>query len=197
MIVDKDMRKDLILPEERKAFALSYLMDFSISRSASRCKISTVTAQNWLKDKNVIDFIVRNQTEIAQKCNITQEEVLNELGKIAFFKHDYLTDLSLEVEEGTFGISIAEFENIDFSAVQSVVVKMDKNDNPYLEIRPYNKVDALKSLQEWFIKSKIPENVHFHITREDLAGRSAADVAKDYHDLVQNARLPSPDSIKL
>jgi len=185
-----DVRTDLVIDDIKKHFALNYLMDFNMAFACRRVGIARKTGMNWLKEKSVQDFIAENQAIVAQKCNITQEEVLNELSKIAFFDHkSYMTDLNFEVEEGSIGITLEQYDMIDFSAVQSVIAKTDKMGVPFIEIKPYNKVEALKQLLEWFKNSKIAENVHFHITREDLKNRSAQEITKDYHNMVQNAPL--------
>lgn len=193
-----------ILDPRKKNFAMQYLLDFNVPLASKRCGISKATANNWLREEPIKDFITENQAKVAQQCNITQEEVLNELGKIAFFKHDYMTDLSLESrpadqaledamensEQGIIGVRIEDFQDIDFSAVQSVVLKLDGGKQPYLEIRPYNKLEALKVLNEWFVKSK-PDGSGITLTPEDLNdGRSAAERARDYHDMVQNVQIP-------
>lgn len=194
MPVIEDVGKDLALPPKKLDFANQFMFDFNVKFSAKRAGITQATARAWLKDPAVENYITTNQMNVAQKCNITQEECLNELSKIAFFNHkDILQDVEIDKETGNIKVDMQCFKDADLSAAKSVMIKTDSQGKPFIEIMPYNKLDALKELLSWFDKSKIADTVNFIITKEDMVGRTAQDITKDYHDLVQNAPLPKPE----
>jgi len=187
---NKELSKQMSpVPEcglEEHAFVMSFLLDQNRAAAARRCGICDKTARKWLQKPGVQALITRKAREIEQVCDVTLAECLNELKKIAFFKHqEYAKDFKFEVEEGCLGVTLEDFKDMDTSAIASMNMKVNSQGVPYVEIRPYNKIEALKELIAHLKGYQGPSSVHLHINSADAKKMSAQEIAARYQVAVR------------
>lgn len=103
--------KKLELSPKRERFCQEWVIDCNSTQAAIRAKYSKAragqTGARLYKDGNIKARIAELQAEIGEKLGITQEKVLNELGKLAF------TDLADVVEITENGVKIKNSEELD------------------------------------------------------------------------------------
>jgi len=168
-----------------REFALSYIQDFNVLFTAQRMGFSHQKARTWIKKPVVLDIIRVESRKVQQTFSTTLEETLNEIKRIAFFDHkDIIKNVSAKVEEGDFGIELHDFDDIDTRSVKNITISMFKS-GPVIHVEPYNKMEALKELKDYFMKLNAPGEVHVHITAEDMAKKTAIQSAHDYQELVK------------
>jgi len=172
----------------RKVFVSNYLAGFSIKQAAKTTKIPYRTAKLWMTRQDVKDAILEKQCEITQKCDITYEECLNQLAKIARFDHkDYASNFSVSPETGDVGVTMEAFDNIDTEAIQELSCKINAQGVPYVVIKPYNKLEALKELLNRLEGTNGDKHIHFHMDKEEARSKTAAELSSNYQELVRNS----------
>lgn len=157
-----------------KVFIASYLLDFNISKASARCHIGTKKGIAILKRDHVQAAIEKNVNQISQKCMISAEECLNELGKIAFYKHPSVTDGVLSAED---------LEDLDMSAINTIEQITDrKTGEVRFKIVPYDKIQALKEL----LSHMKPQNNSMPVFSEkELEGKSLQEISAAYSVLAE------------
>lgn len=164
-------------------FVISYLMDHNVRQAAKRCGITTAAAHRILKKRPVQNMILKKAKEIEEVADITIEQCVNELKRIALFDHkDYLKDF----KDGQ--MTLKDFEEMDTRGIQSMNIKVNNEGVPMVEIKPYDKVSALKELLSHLKGYKGPQQVHFHFTDEQAQKMSGQEVTARYQQIV------NPDS---
>ena len=172
-------------PPEAKYIA-TYLVNFDKKAAAKAAGVKYATGNKYLYRPHVKRYLKEHAKAIQEKCELTVEDVVNELKKIAFFKHsEYAEDFQMDVERGNIGVTMKEFENIDTSAIASMNAKINAQGIPYVEIKPYNKVEALKIILDHIKGYQGPTDVHFHL--EDNKDMSAQEVAAKYQVMIQES----------
>lgn len=111
------------MTDAQKRFCDEYLIDLNATRAYkvaySRCKkdeTASVNASKLLRNTKVQKYILEKQKEIEKRTEITQDMVINELAKIAFFdtKDLYRPDGTLK--------SISEIDSNTSRAISSIKV---------------------------------------------------------------------------
>lgn len=115
----------MALNDKQKRFAEEYLIDLNATAAAKRAGYSEKTAYSMghelLKKPEIQTYIQERQVQLQESLNITQERVLKEYAKIAFFdiRKAYDTDGSLlpvhELDDETAG-AICGIESIEEKA---------------------------------------------------------------------------------
>lgn len=176
------------LDEEKRLFVDIYLMNFNILRAANKIGVPVGTARCWLKHKDIKLAIQDRKRDIQQKCDITLEECLNELAKIAFYDHkDATKNIVYDEETKMLKIDMEAWEDVDTSAIQEFYIKQDGNGKPYVVFKPYNKLDALKELMNRLEGTNGDKHLHLHMTKDEMGNLSSKENSNVYQQLVQNA----------
>jgi len=180
--------EDIPLKPEQNAFINCLLLSNNRKMAAQKTGISISTAKNWLKEPNVKREIQNRIQSAKQRCDITLDECLNELGKIAFFDFkDIATDFKHKLQDGELGLTFEEFEDMDTSVIQEMTVKLNAQGIPYIVVKPYNKVEALKELLNRLSGGGGEKHLHLHLSKEDMKGKTAQELAANYQRLVQKS----------
>lgn len=187
-MANKKLAKKPTLLDKYDNFVNIYLLTCNLSITARKCGIAVNTANKWFQRPEVKDAIVRRQATIAQKCDVTVEECLNELQRIAFFDHkDYLKNFKVDPSSGEYGATLKDFEEMDTRALQEVSCKINAQGIPYVQIKPYNKVDALKELMNRIQGTGGDKHLHLHLNPEEMRNMSTKDATAAYQQLVEKA----------
>lgn len=177
-----------LISEQHKIFLSIYMVNNNALKAAERCGVSRRTAWNWLQRDDVNKAMAEKRLEIQQRCEVTIDECLNELAKIAFFKHsDYASNFKVDPESGEIGVTLEEFNEIDTSAIQEMSCKINAQGIPYVVIKPYNKIEALKELLNRLEGTNGDKHVHLHLTPEEMSKMNSKETSSNYQQLVQNA----------
>jgi hypothetical protein len=164
-------------------FLMTYLMTRNVSEACRTVHISNQTGHKWLKKKEMKAIIEEYGRRITQKFELTLDKCLNELKKIAFFDHkDYLEKFSFK--DGEACVEISDLENIDTTAIKSMTIKTNSKGIPYVEIKPYDKMEALKELIVHLKGYQGPKELHLHVTEDKVKKLSAQEVSANYQMLV-------------
>lgn len=164
---------------QEHSFVLGYLMTHNVKDAAKKASISVPTAKEWLKKQPIKRMILSKAKEIEQVADVTIAECVNELKKIAFFDHkDYLKDFNKDF------IELKDFEDMDTSGIQSMNVKLNAKGDAYVEIKPYNKIEALKELLLHLKGYQGPSSVHLHINEETAKNLTSQEISAEYHTIV-------------
>ena len=177
-----------VLNEQRKKFIDYFLLCNSVTRAARKAGVTRRTGHNWLNNAEIKEEIARRVSTVVQTCDITLEECMNELAKIAFFDHKtYATNFEFDIESGQFGCTLEEWDNIDTSALQEISHKVSASGIPYIVFKPYDKVQALKELMNRIEGTSGDKHLHLHLDKEQLKNKSAQEVASEYQQLVKGS----------
>lgn len=142
-----------LTPKQQK-FCEEYLIDLNATQAAIRAGYSEDTAGSMgsenLKKPEIQEYLSQRQNELKTKTGITQERVLNELAKIAFFdmRNAYTVDGSLKSPKefdddaagAISGIDIYEERVSDADSDEKIVVGTTK------KIKLHDKIRALDAL---------------------------------------------------
>ena len=177
------------LSPHRQIFVSHFLATWSIKRAAQLSKTPLRTATYWMTLQEVKDAISEKQIDVAQRCDITYEECLNILAKIARFEHsDYASDFRMNLENGEIGLTLEAFDRMDTSVIQEMSCKVNAQGIPYVVIKPYNKLEALKELLTRLQGNMGGEqHLHLHLNSEETKKMSASELSANYQQMVQNA----------
>jgi hypothetical protein len=175
------------LTENEQIFVNIYPLTYNVYLTARKCGITNKTAFKYLRKPAVKAAIATVTEKVAQRCEVTAEECMNELYKIAFFDHkSYLEKFSPDPENGEMGIKLKDLEEMDTSALQEISVKVSGG-IPYIVAKPYNKVEALKELMNRLQGTNGDRHLHLHLSPEEMKKVSAQEAASTYQQLVQKA----------
>ncbi|WP_130861446.1 terminase small subunit [Bacilliculturomica massiliensis] len=126
---------------KKQKFAEEYLIDLNATQAAIRAGYSPKTAhsqgQRLLKDVDVANYIKQRQKQLQKKTEITQERVLAEYAKLAFFDPRNLfetdgspksiTELDDETAAALAGLDVQEvFEGVGSNRVFAGYIKKYK-----------------------------------------------------------------------
>ena len=182
----KDTSNLPVLTEERKNFVNIYLLTFNVRRAAKKCGVTRMTANNWLHRPEVKTEIQRRSALVAQECDVTVSECMNELARIAFFNYkDCIKNFKVDPESGDLGMTLDDWEDMDTSALQEIACRVNAQGIPYVTIKPYDKVAALKEILNRLDGIKDENHLHLHLTKEELKGKSAQEVSSAYQQMVR------------
>jgi len=133
------------LTAKQRLFVAEYLIDLNATKAAIRAGYSTRTAE-WighqqLKKTQVSSAIQKAMDERAKRIGITQDRVLLEYARIAFYDPRKLVDANGK---------IIPFANLDEDTARAVVsfdmVSMEKSESELVKVRLADKLAALNSL---------------------------------------------------
>lgn len=158
---------------------MTYVLNFNIRETASMIGLSTSTCRGYLKKPHVDKEICHFRTVVAEKCGVTQERVLNELARIAFY------DMSEHVDQITdSGVTFKDYDQMDTRVLSEVTTCSTASGETYTTIKTPPKLKALEILTNFF-KGQVPDqHVHYHISKEDLEGKTATEVTQSYNSIL-------------
>lgn len=143
----------MTLNDKQKRFCEEYIIDLNGAQAAIRAGYSEKTAKEiasrLLTKVNVQEFIQNRQKELQQSTGITQERVLREYAKVAFF------DIRNIYTETNTLKSISDLDDDSASVIAGIDVMEEKGGNGQGEqvtlgwtkkIKLHNKIAALDSL---------------------------------------------------
>ncbi len=185
MRTQKNKNNVPVITDDKLEFINLYLLSYNVPRVAKKCGIAKQTAYQWLKRPEVQKAILDRKDSVAQQCDITVQECMNELAKIAFFDHkSYASDFKFDIEAGEFGCTLEDWRNMDTSALQEVSCKVNAQGIPYIVFKPYDKINALKELMNRLEGTNGDKHLHLHLTPEEMKDKSAQEIASDYQQLL-------------
>jgi len=176
-----------ILPkitQQQAVFVQLYLQTGILKYCAEQTRTSLPTLHRWLQLKKIRTHLQHYRSKIASKCPYTADDVANEAGRIAFQDlKDTIPGLKYDNETGEAYVTAAEWSQVDGRLIKSV--KQDMKDGiSVIKLEFWDKIAALRLLQD-HLKSADPEkHVHFHLTPEDLASRDIHGAAAAYRALM-------------
>ncbi len=152
------------MTDAQKRFCDEYLIDLNATRAYktaySRCKkdeTANVNGSKLLRNAKVQEYIAEKMKEREQRTEITQDMVVNELAKIAFFniKEIYNANGTLKeitnINEKTAG-AISSIKTLQKAGAMKINVKTDDNipiehiQEQTVEFKTNDKVKALELL---------------------------------------------------
>lgn len=167
------------LTDNEKRFIMTYVLNFNIKETASIIGLSPSTCRSYLKKPEVEKEVNHFRTTIAEKCGVTMERVLNELSRIAFY------DIGDHVEQITdSGVTFKDFDEMDTRVLSEVTTNSTSDGMTYTTIKTPPKIKALEILANIFKGQPAEQHVHFHVTKEELDNKTAAEAAQDYNSLL-------------
>jgi phage terminase small subunit len=171
-----------VTPAQHK-FVLAYLIDFNVSKAAKSVGVTPLTGTRWLKLQSVKDMIDVKAQEIEKTADVTLEDCVRELKEIAFFDlNSYIKDF--KQKKGKAELTFHDFQQMNTRALQSINVRTNSKGQTQVEIKPYNKVEALKELISHLKGYKGPSTVHLHLTEEMAKNMSGQEITANYQQLV-------------
>jgi len=177
-----------LLEDEKKLFVDLYLLNLNVIRTANKMGLPLRTAKSWLKHKGIKEAIECRKRDIQQKCDITLEECLNELAKIAFFDHKQVTkNITFDEKTKELKVDMEAWEDMDTSAIEDFYIKQDKDGKPFISFKPYSKLDALKELMNRLEGTNGDKHLHLHMTNEEMSKMNSKENSNTYQQLVHNA----------
>lgn len=135
------------LTEKQKLFCDEYLIDLNITRAYKAaypsCKSDEAAASNGnrlIRNDKVKEYIAERIKEREQRTEITQDQVLKELAKIAFADITDFVEIVEETKEHTYVDEFGDFETRKTS-VKEVEIKTTKD-------IPQDKLGAIASIKQ-------------------------------------------------
>ena len=155
------------MTDAQKRFCDEYLIDLNATRAYkvaySRCKkdeTANVNGSKLLRNTKVQEYISKKQKEIEKRTEVTQDSVINELAKIAFFniKNIYNSNGTLkdikDIDEETIR-AISSVKTLQKAGAMKISIDMKGKDNEVpiehiqeqtIEFKTNDKVKALELL---------------------------------------------------
>lgn len=155
------------MTDAQKRFCDEYLIDLNATRAYkvaySRCKkdeTANVNGSKLLRNTKVQEYISKKQKEIEKRTEVTQDMVIDELAKIAFFniKNIYNSNGTLkdikDIDEETIR-AISSVKTLQKAGAMKINIDMDGKDNEVpiehiqeqtIEFKTNDKVKALELL---------------------------------------------------
>ncbi len=134
------------LTDRQKRFVDEYLVDLNGSAAARRAGYSTHTAgrlaQDLLAKRHIAELIAKRQRDLQRRVGVTQEQVVNELVRIAF------GDQRRVVSWGPDGVVLRRSDDLtdDEAAAVAEVAQTTTQGGGSLRIKAHDKVRALELL---------------------------------------------------
>lgn len=145
-----DENEEVNLTDKQKRFCEEYLIDLNATKSAIRSGYSEKTAHSIgfenLTKPEIQNYISLLQKQKSEELNITQNQILTELSKVAFGDVRNLFD-----ENGKL-LNINEVENLVSGGIKSVTLLTEKydltasGDGVYTTIKKVETHDKLKAI---------------------------------------------------
>ncbi len=131
---------------KQKRFCEEYLIDLNATQAAIRAgysvKTATVIANENLRKPYIQQHIEQRMKVRSERTNITQDQVISELTKIAFSNvTDYVNVITKDQQQA---VVIKDSDELDDD--QRAAIKSIKNRLYGIEIEPYDKLKALELL---------------------------------------------------
>lgn len=137
----------MALNQKQKAFVAEYLIDLNATQAAIRAGYSEKTAysigQRLLKHVEIQNALQKAMKEREERTEITQDRVLKEYARIAFFDPRKLFD------DRGFPLEISEIDDDTAAAIAGLEVTEEMDSGVKCYTRKYkitNKLGALESL---------------------------------------------------
>jgi phage terminase small subunit len=150
--VSKDVTIQCDLTDKQRLFCDEYLIDLNATQAAIRAGYSPKTADQQasrlLTNVKVQEYIKGKQGKLADKLEITQERVLQEYAKVAFFDiRKIYTDLnSLKAIQDIDENSAAAIAGIEVTEESEYIDGTKVNTGYTKKIKVHNKISALEGL---------------------------------------------------
>ncbi len=134
------------LTEKQKRFCNEYLIDLNATQAAIRAGYSSIAAKEIgyenLTKPHIKAYVQKCMAERAERTNITQDMVVEELAKIAFSQiDDYV-----EIDDSTGGNIVIVKTTRDVPGDKISAISSIKQGSNGIEIKLHDKVRALESL---------------------------------------------------
>lgn len=143
------------LTERQKKFCEEYLLDLNATKAAQRAGYSQKCNSTRLLEREAVqEYLSEQFRKMQEKAEISKEEVIRELGKIAFSNGcDFAKVIERKVIENGEEVSIHEMEvaNIDkIPEEKRAAIANIKISKSGVSITPYDKMKALELLGKHF-----------------------------------------------
>lgn len=194
----KDLKKPKFTPQQM-LFIDNYILDKNVKFTAQRTGLGVQQCYYIKSLKKVKDEIDRRCTDIAERCDLSAEMVLNELKRIAFYDvKDHIKNIRTNVpenikdkkkqkEEQEHFIELEDFEKLDGRAIAEITEKIGKYGLPEIKIKAHSKMEALKVLADWFKGGHGDAVTNVQININELKDKSAQEVATEYMNIINGA----------
>jgi len=179
-------------------FINNYLLDSNFKFTSQRTGIKEQQCRKLYKREHVNDELLRRRNEIAEKCDLNVEMVLNELKRCAFYDiKDHVKNVRTNVpkqikdgkkqkEEAEHFLELRDFDEIDGRAIAEISEKIGKYGLPEIKIKAHSKMEALKVLADWFKSGEGSGNTNVQININDLKGKSASELSAEYMNALEH-----------
>ena len=181
---------------EEELLVSNYLLDRNVRFTSQRTAIPVRRCYYLLRKEHVETEISQRARDIAERCDITAEQVLNEIARIAFYdikQHiktvrtnviGQIEDNEKQKEDHETFLELQDWDEIDGRAIAEITEKYNKDGLPEIKIKAHSKMEALKVLAEWFKGGHGEGQTNIQINVNDLKGKSAQEVAADYQSMI-------------
>jgi phage terminase small subunit len=134
------------LTPKQERFVAEYLVDLNATQAAIRAGYSEKTAkvigQENLTKPDVAEAIAKRQKRIAEKLEVTQENIVKELAHIAFDDISNYLDFWTDEETGEVKVRVKDSKTIDTRSISEVQLGKDGQ----FKFKTYCKDNALVQL---------------------------------------------------
>lgn len=158
-------------------FCHQYAIDLDPQASARRCAITLREANKYLRNPLVKKCVADIHSNVLEHCNITLQEILNELKRIAFFD---IKGVVKHLNEN--GVVFHDLDDIDGRATAEIKQAHTKDGHTYAMIKPHRKLDALKCLLEYF--KDTPAEQHLHIHTDEVKNQNPEEALDYFNSLL-------------
>lgn len=186
------------ISSEERVFVSSFLLDHNVKFAAQRTNIPVRRCYHFLQQDRVKQLILEKSSQIAARCDLNVEQVLNELKRVAFFdvkdiiknvrtnvpKSEPIKNKKKKKESQEHFIEYEDWENVDGRCLAEVKETIGRYGIPELSIKPYDKMAALKTLAEWFKGGNSVNLTINQINIGDMKNKTAQEAAMDYQSLI-------------
>jgi len=174
------------LTDREKEFVSTFLLTGIIRKTAEVMGISEIRAHVFHRRPQVQKALIAKRNEVAQRCDITLNEVMNELQRIAFFDHkSYLKKLQYDTKNGDYEMVLRKLEEMDTRALSEITFKKKNKGGYEIGIKAYNKMDALKELANRLQGTNGDKHLHLHLDQEKFKDMTSKEAAAAYMSRVQ------------
>jgi len=183
------MPKENKLTPKQQAFVAEYLIDLNATQAAIRAgyskKVASEIGYENLRKPQIEKEIQKAQEERSKRCEITADQVTQELGKIAFSNILDFVEVTPASDFGTGGIKIKDFSKLPEGAAACIAQVRDtiNNKSRNIKFKLHPKVQALDQLMKRF-GAYAPTT---HEISPELLDRILGALPVDYARAVKNA----------
>ena len=167
-------------------FVKLYLETGIVKHCAEQLQTPIPTLYGWLELPKIKRHLQHYRAKTAPKCPFTAQDVALEAGRIAFQDiKDTIPGLKYDIETGEAFVTAQDWAQVDGRLIKSV--KQDIKDGiSIIKLEFWDKIAALRLLQEHFRGSETDKHVHVHLTAEDLEKRDIHGANDAYHELMSD-----------